>query len=216
MIRTSSYGSRPYGEPLDPPDVPDVPVTPTPTPPVAPTTTTPTPVDTGSTGLPIAPAIPQTAYAPPTINTAQYQLPQAGGYGDDKQAGGGFGSPYVGTGWNNLSNFLNEENIGFGQKQQGEPAPMDLSTGRSQSQSDFENWMWNAGGKTAAAIPQNTGRTDGSIPIEPPSWGSGGGKGNPMRPDAPVTPTKPAKDEFADPWANFNRYTQNNRNFNTP
>lgn len=82
------------------------------------------------------------------VDVATLGIPSVGT--GEPQLEGGLGNPYVGSGWTNLSNFLNKDNVNWGNQQQGEPAPMDMANGRSQQQSDFENWMWKAGGSRPA------------------------------------------------------------------
>ena len=195
-FRPTSFRGNGYGEPTEPPELVEPPtLNPTPTIPsgnISPTSPPPT-----SQAVPnVGPLVTNT---PIPLNPGQYLLPgqKPGGYNDLQQAGG-YGDPHVGTGWNNLSNFLGMPNLEYGQGLQGTgntgleaPAPMDLSKGRSFEAGAYDDWLWNAGGRNPGPVG-NPGDHGGGIPIEPPNWG--GGSGRP--PKLPPPDTKPPKDDF--------------------
>jgi len=184
-----------YGEPVEPPELVGPPT-------LKPTSTIPSSTSTATSPPATSQAVPNVGplvnNTPVPLNPSQYLLPgqREGGYRDLQQAGG-YGDPHVGTGWNNLSNFLGMPNLEYGRSLQGTgktgleaPAPMDLSKGRSFEAGAYDDWLWNAGGRTPGE-PITTGRDDGGIPIEPPNWG--GGSGRP--PKLPPPDTAPAPED---------------------
>lgn len=72
---------------------------------------------------------------------------------------GGMGNPYVGTGWTNLSNFLNQSNLDWGNQQdpQQDLGTFDLTAGRSPSVAAFDNWIQKAGHQNDVAPTKWTG-----------------------------------------------------------
>lgn len=196
-FKLSSFKGNGYGEPKEPPELIDPPTL-NPTPLVPSGNISPTDPPPTSQAVPnVGPLVNNT---PIPLNPSQYLLPgqkPGGGWGGLQQAGG-YGDPHVGTGWNNLSNFLGMPNLEYGQSLQGTgktgldaPAPMDLSTGRSFEAGAYDDWLWNAGGRNPGPVG-NTGRPPNEIPIEPPNWGGGGGR----PPKLPPPDAAPKDDNF--------------------
>ena len=100
------------------------------------------------------------------------------GFSQPSQNQPGMGNPYQGTGFNNLDNFLNKGNIDWGNAQGRAPDPMNLAQGRTQPESQFENWMYGASSApTQNALKETTmpGYKDASEPVtaaksQPVDW----------------------------------------------
>jgi hypothetical protein len=123
--------------PAAPPGTPNTPGAPTPNP--------------GQTVTPGSPNVGPVVNNLPTPATAEtFTLPSQQSFGTNKQQSGGWGDPTVGTGWNNVSNFLNKGNINYGRSLQGQPGPMDSAKGRSQQAGAMDDWLWQVGGKNPA------------------------------------------------------------------
>jgi len=120
--------------PSAPPGTPNIPGAPTPNP--------------GQTVTPGTPNVGPVVNNLPTPET--FTLPSQQSFGTNKQQSGGWGDPTVGTGWNNVSNFLSKGNIDYGRSLQGQPGPMDAAKGRSQQAGAMDDWLWNIGGRTPA------------------------------------------------------------------
>ena len=88
--------------------------------------------------------------------------------GEGTQSSGGMGDPYVGTGWTNLSNFLNPTNLEFGAGMIGPAESMDIARGRGVEEPAFENWMKSASGNTSQK-PSDTPPPPQDL-LPPPIW----------------------------------------------
>jgi hypothetical protein len=81
------------------------------------------------------------------------------------QQQGGMGNPYVGTGWNNLGNFLNQGNLNWGTAKVNAPNSMDMSQGRSGQAAGFDNWVYGAGHTNGTNKTQWTGNVAKPGPV---------------------------------------------------
>jgi len=126
--------------------------------------------------------------------------------GEGTQSSGGMGDPNVGTGWTNLTNFLNPTNLEFGAGMIGPAQPMDPATGRSPEDASFENWMKSASGNTSQKPIDVAAPDTPKAPPSAPIWSVPTPTPVPTPTDTPKSEVDKPETIPGDRFANLNKY----------